>query len=255
MSRPGLSAAASEAWDHLFQPPIAHRGLWSAKGAPENSLAAFDAACREGYGIELDVQLTADGEVVVFHDHHLARMAGAAAKLSEKTAEELGALRLKGSVEPIPTLKQVLDLVAGRALILIEIKSRFGEEGPLDQRVAEVIEGYPGPLSIIGFNPYSHAWWAENRPGVLRGLDSYGYADEAAMKLPEAQRRDLQNLEHVAIAQPHFLALGIDMLPGALADSYRAKGYPIIAWTVRSAERWAELQDHCDNLIFESFCA
>ena len=253
MTRIGLSAARSAAWDHLLAPPIAHRGLWSPKGAPENSLAAFDAACRAGYGIELDVQLSSDGEVMVFHDHHLARMAGAAAKLGEKTAAELSALRLNGTSEPIPTLRQVLDLVADRQLILVEIKSRHGEEKPLDQAVAAIIEGYRGPLSIIGFNPYSHAWWAQRHPDVLRGLNSYSYADTGAEALPEAQRRAWANLEQVAIARPHFLALGVDMLPGDKADEYRAQGYPIVAWTVRSEEQWDALTEHCDNLIFEGF--
>jgi glycerophosphoryl diester phosphodiesterase len=253
VSRVGLSAAGSAAWEQLFSPPIAHRGLWSPTGAPENSLAAFDAACRAGYGIELDVQLSSDGEVMVFHDRHLARMTGAAAKLGEKTAAALCALRLKGSAEPIPTLKQVLDLVAGRSLILVEIKSLPGEEGPLDERVAEVIDGYDGPLSIIGFNPYSHAWWAGPRPEVLRGLDSYGYDNEGAAAMPEEQRQAYRALEHVAVAKPHFLALGVDMLPSENADRLRGEGHPVVAWTVRSQDQWDGLEDHCDNLIFEGF--
>jgi glycerophosphoryl diester phosphodiesterase len=253
VSRIGLSAAGSAAWDHLFSPPIAHRGLWSPAGAPENSPAAFEAACRAGYGIELDVQLSSDGEVMVFHDAHLARMVGVSAKLKDKTAAELGALRLKGGAEAIPTLRQVLDRVDGRALILVEIKSRSGEEGRLDQKVADVIEGYAGPLSIIGFNALSHAWWAEHQPEVLRGLNSYGYDDETARALPEDERRALQNLEHVAVAKPHFLALGIDMLPSERADQLRGEGYPIIAWTVRSQDQWAAIEEHCDNLIFEGF--
>ena len=253
MSRIGLSAAGSKAWDHLFSPPIAHRGLWSPSGPPENSLAAFEAACRAGYGIELDVQLSGDGEVMVFHDAHLARMVGASAKLKDKTAAELGALRLKGGAEAISTLGQVLDLVAGRALILVEIKSKPGEEGPLDQKVAKVIEGYGGPLSVIGFNAGSHAWWAKHRPEVLRGLNSYSYDAETAGALPEDERRALRNLEHVAIAKPHFLALGIDMLPSERADQLRGQGYPIVAWTVRSQGQWTAVEDHCDNLIFEGF--
>ncbi len=253
MTTHGISAAGSAAWDRLFSPPIAHRGLWSPTGAPENSLAAFDAACRAGYGIELDVQLSSDGQVMVFHDHHLARMAGAAATLKEKTAADLGALRLKGSGEPIPTLEQVLRLVDGRVLIMVEIKSLPGEEGPLDEQVAQTIEGYVGPFSIIGFNPYSHAWWAEHRPDVLRGLNSYSYNDEGGHALPEDQRQAFRNLEHVAVAQPHFLALGTDMLPSEPAERRRAEGYPIVAWTVRSAEHWVAIEADCDNLIFEGF--
>jgi len=252
MSRIGLFAAGSAAWDDLFSPPIAHRGLWSPKGAPENSLAAFDAACDAGYGIELDVQLSSDGEVIVFHDHHLARMAGAAAKLGEKTAAELSALRLNGTSEPIPTLRQVLDLVAGRQLILIEIKSRAGEEGPLDQAVAAVIEGYAGPLAIIGFNAYSHGWWADHHPGVLRGLNSHRYDDLADTLSPEALSA-LRNLDQMEIAKPHFLALGLDMLPSAPANRMRLHGFPIVAWTVRTLERGEALEGLCDNVIFEGF--
>ncbi len=190
---------------------------------------------------------------MAFHDDHLARMAGAASRLGEKTAAELGALRLKGTAEAIPTLKQALDVVAGRALILVEIKSRPGEEGPLDEKVAKVIDGYAGPLAVIGFNPYSHAWWAEHRPDVLRGLNSYSYGDQAASAMPEAKRLAWANLEQVSVAKPHFLALGIDTLPSQRADDLRAAGYPIIAWTLRSEDQWATIQPQCDNLIFEGF--
>ena len=86
---------------------------------------------------------------------------------------------------------------------------------------------------------------------MLRGLDSYSWKD--AKGLSEGQRTMLANLEQVEIARPHFLALGLDMLPSAKADAYRAKGLPIIAWTVRSPEQWAAVKAGCDNLIFEGF--
>ena len=254
MSRIGLSAAGSAAWDGLFSPPIAHRGLWSPLGPPENSLAAFEAAYAGGYGIELDVRLSQDGQVMVFHDDHLARMTGAAAWLREKSAAELAALRLKGTAQAVPTLSQVLDLVAGRALILVEIKSRPGEEGPLDEAVAAVIDGYGGPLAIIGFNPLSHAWWAQHHPQVLRGLNSHRFDDVAELMAPEALRA-LRNLDQVEIAKPHFLALGLDMLPSAPANRMRLQGYPIIAWTVRDLERGQAMEGLCDNVIFEGFAA
>src|ERR1700741_249468 len=93
-----------EAWERLFGPPIAHRGLWSPNGAPENSLGAFQAACAHGYGIELDVQLSADGEAMVFHDAHLARMTGAEGRIGDYSATDLGRMKLNGSDETIPTL-------------------------------------------------------------------------------------------------------------------------------------------------------
>jgi len=233
-----VSAVASEAWRLLLHPPAAHRGLWSPKGAPENSLAAFEAAVDAGYGIELDVRLSADGEVMVFHDDGLERMVGRLGKLAQHTAAELGAMRLKDTREPVPTLRQVLDLVDGRALIHIELKTKPGEEGPLDQAVAALIDDYAGPVAIIGFNAQSHAWWARHRPDVLRGLDS----------------RDEHRLAGaVAIGQPHFLALSVDMLAGEPARRARAAGFPVVAWTVRSETQAADIADLCDNLIFEGF--
>lgn len=215
-------------------------------------MAAFDAACRAGYGMELDAQLSSDGEVMVFHDAHLARMAGAAANLHEKTAAELMTLRLNNTAQTIPTLRQVLDHVAGRSLILVEIKSRAGEEGPLDQQVASLIEGYQGPLAIIGFNPYSHAWWAEHRPEMLRGLNIHAHDSDAGVALPADQLR-AKVLGNVAIARPHFLAPGIDMLPSSPADQLRAEGFPMVAWTLRSADAWDSARPYVDNLIFEGF--
>ena len=167
--------------------------------------------------------------------------------------EQLGALRLKGTRERIPTLKEVLDLIAGRTLILVEIKSRPGDEGLLDHRVADVIASYQGPIAVIGFNPYSHAWWADHRPDVLRGLNSYGYDDEAAGFLPEDQRRAWRNLEQVEIAKPHFLSLSADVLQDKKAEQRRAQGYPIIAWTIRSPDQAATSAPFADNIIFEGF--
>jgi glycerophosphoryl diester phosphodiesterase len=242
-----------QAWDLLFHPPIAHRGLWSPDGPPENSLAAFQAACAKGYGIELDVQLSADGEAMVFHDDKLTRMTGAEGRLRDRTAAELSELRLAGADETIPTLTETLALVGHRAMVHIELKTPYGEVGPLEQRVHEVIADHNGPLCVIGFNPYSHAWFAERYPGVLRGLDSYSYAK--APHMTEAQRRAFAALEHVEIARPHFLALGLDMLPSEKAAKLRGEGMPVVAWTVRKPEEWAAVRDGCDNLIFEGFAA
>jgi glycerophosphoryl diester phosphodiesterase len=233
-----VSQAASEAWSLLLDPPVAHRGLWSRGGPPENSLAAFEAALHSGYAIELDVRLSADGEAMVFHDEGLERMARRQGPLSRQSAAELSAMRLDDTAEPIPTLRQVLARVDGRALVHVELKTRPGEEGPLDGAVAAVIDAYAGPLAVIGFNPFSHAWWARNRPEILRGLDC---------------REEGRLQEHVAIGRPHFLALSAGMLASDAARAARAAGFPIVAWTVRSPAQAAEIADLCDNMIFEGF--
>ncbi|MHB8530979.1 MAG: glycerophosphodiester phosphodiesterase [Caulobacteraceae bacterium] len=244
-----------EVWDLLFDPPIAHQGLWSPDGPPANSLGAFQAACARGYGIELDVHLSADGEAMVFHDATLERMTGRPGRIADHTVAELGAMRLAGSQETIPTLAEVLTLVGHRAMVHIELKTPFGEVGPLERRVCEVLIDHNGPTCVIGFNPYSHAWFAENQPTILRGLDSCSYANGEARHLAPEKRRAFARLAHVPLAKPHFLALGLDMLPSKPAARLRAKGMPVIAWTVREPGQWAAVEEHCDNLIFEGFAA
>lgn len=240
-----------ESWERLFGPPVAHRGLWSPDGAPENSLGAFQAACEADYGIELDVQLSGDGEAMVFHDDDLARMTGAEGRIGDHTAADLGRLRLRGGDDTIPTLLDALALVGHRAMVQVELKTPYGQVGPLEQRVHEVLIDHNGPVCVIGFNPYSHAWFADRFPGVLRGLDSYSYKGVAHMDA--AQRRAFATLEHVAIAKPHFLALGLDILPSDPAARLRANGMPVVAWTVRDPAQWETVKPYCDNLIFEGF--
>ena len=242
-----------EAWERLLGAPFAHRGLWSPGGAPENSLAAFQAACAHDYGIELDVQLSADGEAMVFHDATLERLTGVSGRLSDHTAADLATMRLSGTEETIPTLAEAMAMIGHRAMVQIELKTPAGEVGPLERRVHEVLIDHNGPVALIGFNAYSHAWFAQHHPGFLRGLDSYGYRDDAARKIAPEQRRAFAHLEQVSIAKPHFLALGLDMLPSADADRLRASGMPVVAWTVRSDDDWRRVADRCDNFIFEGF--
>ncbi len=242
-----------EAWELLFHPPVAHRGLWSPDGPPENSLGAFQAACAAGYGVELDVHLSSDGEAVVFHDDTLTRMTGLEGRIRDRTVADLAEIRLAGSEEKIPTLLETLALIGRRAMVHIELKTPFGEVGPLEKRVHEIIADHAGPLCIIGFNPYSHAWYADHYPGVLRGLDSWAWTRPAT--LAEDQRKAYARLEQVELARPHFLALSLDVLPHPRATQLRAEGMPVVAWTVRKPEQWDPVKDHCDNLIFEGFAA
>ena len=241
-----------EAWDHLTGAPLAHRGLWAPDAAPENSLGAFQHAAENGYGVELDVRLSADGEAMVFHDDTLARMTGAEGRVRDHSAKALQALALNGSDETIPTLAEALAVIGHHSLVLIECKTASGEVGPLEHRVHDVLIDHKGPVAVIGFNAYSHAWFAERYPKILRGLNSHAYADGEARMSAEAVAA-LRALEHVAIAKPHFLALGLDMLPDAKAAEHRVKGLPVVAWTVRSPDQWSAVSEACDNYIFEGF--
>lgn len=238
-----------EAWEKLFKPAVAHRGLWEPDGAPENSLAAFQHAAAADYSIELDVQLSADGEAMVFHDDTLERLTGVEGRLSDHTAADLGQMRLAGTEERIPTLLEALAVIGHRAMVFVELKTPYGHVGPLEQRAHEVIIDHAGPIAVIGFNPYAHQWFAQRFPGVLRGLNSYSYRDQPHMA--REQRKSFAALEHVGIAKPHFLALGLDIMAGPEAAKLRKKGMPVVGWTVRDQAQWDAASEHCDNLIFE----
>jgi glycerophosphoryl diester phosphodiesterase len=120
------SKTFGQAWDRLTLAPIAHRGLWSQHGAPENSLGAFQHAAEQGYGVELDVRLSADGEAMVFHDEILARMTGAEGRVCDHSARALQALTLNGGDETIPTLAEALAVIGHHSLVLIECKTASG---------------------------------------------------------------------------------------------------------------------------------
>ena len=231
----------------LLQPPFAHRGLWSPGEASENSLAAIGRACEMGYGSEFDVRLSSDGVPVVFHDETLVRMTGVDIPVSGVAAGELAQTPLQGGPDRVPTLAEVLDLVDGRAMLLVELKP-----GPdpieVAAHAAKVIDRYKGPLAVISFEPLSLAWWAAERPDVLRGLD--------AMWEPEDEAYAAEELAQMCeIALPHFLALEKRAAMGQLAAAHRADGRPVIAWTLRTTEEVALVADACDNFIFEGFTA
>jgi len=154
--------------------PIAHRGLHDAsKGVIENALSAFEAAISHGYGIELDVQLSADGEAMSFHDDTLDRLTVERGNVSAQNASALKTISLSGSADTIPDMRQTLDLIAGRVPLLIEIKDQDGalgpNVGPLEKRLAELLSGYKGPLGVMSFNPHSIAAFASFAPDIPRG--------------------------------------------------------------------------------------
>lgn len=234
--------------DWIREVPIAHRGLHDVDGGvPENSLAAFDRAAEAGFAIELDVQLTADGVVVVFHDDDLLRMTGHPGRVAGASSGELGALRLAGTAHRVPSLAEVLDLVDGRAALFVEVKNR-GAPGPLEEAVAAELGPYAGPWAVGSFNPLSLAWFKESCPGVPRGQISGSLKDS---DLDPAIRLGLQNLAMNPLTEPHFVAYELAALPHPAVTAAREAGLPVVAWTVRSVEDRVRAEQVADNIIFE----
>ncbi|WP_230487770.1 glycerophosphodiester phosphodiesterase family protein [Novosphingobium sp. ES2-1] len=222
----------------------AHRGLHGA-GVPENSPSAFALAVERGMGIECDVQRTADGQAVVFHDWDLDRLTAETGPVIERRADALAKIQLTGSSDCIPTLRTFLDSVAGRAPLLIELKSkREIRVAPLCLAVRRGLEGYRGPVAVMSFDPRVCRWFGRHSPHVVHGL----------VVTEEGKRTLLATLKlHFAFwqARPQFLAWDVRDLPSKFAAAHRKRGFPVLTWTVRSAELAARAADCADGPIAE----
>ena len=226
----------------LIAKPFAHRGL-HGPGRVENSRAAFEAAIAAGHGIELDVQASADGEAIVFHDYELERLAEGCGAVRTLGAAELGRIRLKGSDETIPTLSEVLALIAGRAPLLIEVKSPDRRVAGLSRAVIRALDGYRGPVGVMSFNPEILRRLARLAPRLLRGLvvTEQGKSLRGRWERPWSLWR----------AKPDFLAYDIRDLPARFAEAQRARGMPVLAWTVRTLHDRARAAEHASQIIYE----
>jgi glycerophosphoryl diester phosphodiesterase len=241
----------------FLRAPIAHRGLHHRPdGIIENSRAAAEAAIAAGYGIELDVQRSADGEAMVFHDDQMPRLTGQPGLVSDYRAAALGRIGLKDSTETIPTLAEFLDLVAGRVPLLIEIKDQDGalgpDVGPLESRVAELLAGYTGEVAMMSFNPHSVAAFAVAAPDRPRGLTTCDF-DEADWSLPDYRRAELAALQDVGRVGAAFVSHDRRDLANPAVARLKARGMPILCWTVRSVAEEAAARLVADNITFEGY--
>ncbi|HEX8240667.1 MAG TPA: glycerophosphodiester phosphodiesterase family protein [Allosphingosinicella sp.] len=199
----------------------------------------------QGHGVELDVQLSRDGEAMVFHDYELDRLTAAQGPVAERSAAELQAVRLVGSGEPIPLLSQILESIAARAPLLIEVKSPGRAVGRLCAAVARSLENYHGPVGVMSFNPEVGAWFARHAPQWPRGL-----------VVTEKGKRGLRDRIERGLAlwraRADFLAYDIRDLPSPFAGAARRRGLPVYTWTVRSPADRARAAAHADQIIFEA---
>jgi len=240
--------------------PIAHRALHDAgAGRPENSRAAIRAAVDAGYGIEIDVQPSADGVAMVFHDDTLDRLTRESGPIRARSAEELGRIALLGGDEGIPALAEVLALVAGRVPLLVEIKDQDGAFGPnlgaLEAAVADDLAGYGGPVAVMSFNPHSVAAMAEAAPDVPRGLTTMNWEIEEARALPEARRAHLSAIADFDRVGASFISHHWRDLSAAPVAALKARGVPVLCWTIRAAAQETQAREIADNITFEGYPA
>ncbi len=242
--------------DWLTARPVAHRGLHDiSRGIVENMPGAVQAAIAGNFAIEVDIQLSADGEAMVHHDHALGRLTEATGEVIERTAAELKAIRFKDTDERMMSLSDLCSMVARRVPLVIELKSRFRGDRRLAKRMADVLASYEGPAVGMSFDPDQVLALRELVPARPRGIVAQrSYEDAYWAELTQAQRDSMLYLRHGFQTQPHFVAFKVDHLPAPAPWIARNLfGCALLTWTVRTAEQRARAGRYADQMIFEGF--
>lgn len=241
--------------DWLFERPIAHRGLHDrALGVVENTPSAVARAIEHGYAIEIDVRETADGEAVVFHDEALDRLTEATGRVAEKSLAELRRAPFRETSDRIWTLDECLDLVAGRAALVVEVKAAR-DHARLTRRVAERLVARGGPVAAKSFDPRVVATLRRLAPGLARGVIGEAFRDVDAdwAHLGRGGRFAARNLLHLPMTRPDFLSWNVHDLERRIVRMLRARGRPVMTWTVRTPADQARAALLADQMVFEGF--
>lgn len=227
---------------------VAHRGLFNNVDIPENSLPAFVRARENNFGIEMDVQMSSDGVLVVFHDDSLKRMTGADGLVCEKTFEELRQLRLLDTDCQIPTFEDFLQ-AAGGVNLVVEIKTHKNI-GELEQKVVNALANYQGNYCIESFNPYIVRWFKVHAPHIIRGQLA------TDLKNTKMAKWKVWMLKHLKLCKwngSQFIAYDAEYITKVKAVKRFGKKIPVLCWTIKSQEQYDSLKEHFDNIIFDSF--
>ena len=249
-------SAQMRSLDWLVARPIAHRGLHKkTEGIIENTATAFASAISGDYAIECDLQITSDGEAVVFHDEKLDRLADASGLVKAHSTKQLQNIALKDSKDRIQTLGELLDQVNGKVPLIIELKSHWDGDEALALRALKILEKYSGPYCLMSFDPDLVGAVAAHSPQTVRGITADRTVHPDYNQLPVRRRLDMQLFRHLEHTRPHFVSFYFRDLPYAPVQAIRAAGHPIISWTIRSKEQEAVARRYSDQITFEGYAA
>ena len=229
----------------------AHRGLFNNHSeAPENSLAAFRKAVDAGYGIELDVQLSKDKKLVVFHDTTLKRMCNVDGKVWDYTLEELKQFKLASSNETIPTFEEFLEVVQGKVPFILEYKLDVPQT-TVCQLAEKALQNYNGIYCIESFHPLALIWYRKHRPDILRGQLS-----EEFFRQPKYKGKLLFMLLSFLVfnflTRPDFIAYNCHHANNISRRVCRKLGALSVTYTIKSIKDYEKVKDKFDLFIFDS---
>lgn len=229
---------------------IAHRGLHSKDSTvPENSMAAFRLALAHGYSIELDIQMTQDEKIVVFHDETLTRLCKQNRVLKDTSYETLASFYLHDTKEQIPLLSDVLDLVNGKVALLIEIKP-FVDIQKMGPHLMKMMANYPGKWAVFSFNPKIVYWFKKHEPNVIRGQISKQFTRQELSCIP---RFFLNTFRFNWLTKPDFISYHIHDMPKKFLDRLMKKDFTIISFAAKSQEDYDFVTSRYHNVVFEYF--
>lgn len=237
---------------------IAHKGIHDGN-IPENTIASFSKAVAFGKPIELDLSMTKDKQIIVFHDKKLTRLFGIDSNIKDMTTGELNTLKFPNSTETIPLFRDVLQLINGKVPLIIEIKNE-GKVGEMEQKIFDELKSYTGKYAIQSFNPFSVKWFRVNAPEVIRGqlsgnfiVSDYEVKNAGITRLPWIQRFLLSNLLLDFESKPNYIAYEIQHTEVKTFRKLKKLGVPVLGWTVQNREEYQKFKDICDNLITDTY--
>ena len=236
--------------------PIAHRGLHDAKKRIiENTKSAFAAAIDAHYTIECDLQISRDGEALVFHDETLDRLMVGKGLVCDHAMAELASMKFQSGADHIQSLTELLAQVRARVPLVIEIKSIWDGNDALARRAVEVIKDYDGAFALMSFDPKVMAKVRALAPDIVRGIVADRVTHPDYDILPVRDRVGLREFEHIEDTQPDFISYHWRDLPYPPVTQFRQSGRPVISWTIRSPEEAALARHYADQITFEGFLA